>query len=315
MEKQLYKWFLNKRNKNFVVSGEMIKQKTKSIHSEIKETDKEFTASEGWLQKFKKRFGIRFLRISGEKLSSQPELIDPFKKQLKNKMQKLGITLDQLYNADETGLYWKLLPDKTFVSSAEKTVPGRKTEKQRITTVCTNATGRHKVIRFLSNKGLTIKALLLLDNAPSHSNEEELKSEDGQIVTMFLPPNVTPLIQPMNQNVIRLTKLYYRNSLLADVIVSNSNITDNLKNLTIKEAVVNLTVAWNRLDSQIIAKCWRNILENTEMSEDNDDKLPLSVLKRQWDDDKAGLISKSCDLLNTLVPQVYKKKLSIFWRN
>ncbi|XP_066246788.1 jerky protein homolog [Euwallacea similis] len=92
MEKQLYKWFLNQRNKYFVVSGEMIKQKAKSIHSEIKETNKEFTASEGWLQRFKKRFGIRFLKISGEKLSSQPELIDPFKKQLKNKMQKLGIT-------------------------------------------------------------------------------------------------------------------------------------------------------------------------------------------------------------------------------
>ncbi|XP_066259146.1 jerky protein homolog-like [Euwallacea similis] len=155
---------------------------------------------------------------------------------------------------------------------------------------------------FLSNKGLPIEALLLLDNAPSHSNEEELKSEDGQIVTMFLPPNVTLRIQPMDQNVIRLTKLYYRNSLLADVIASNSNITDTLKNLTIKEAVVNLTAAWNRLDSQIIAKCWRNILENTEMSEDDDDELPLSVLKRRWDDDKAGLISKSCDLLNTLAP-------------
>ncbi|XP_066260443.1 jerky protein homolog-like [Euwallacea similis] len=278
----------------------MIKQKAKSIHSEIKETDKKFTTSEGWLQRFKKRFGIQFLKISGEKLSSQPELIDPFKKQLKNKMQKLGITLDQRYNADETGLYWKLLPDKTFVSYAEKTAPGRKTEKQRITTN-NNIIGKAanprsfknftcsldyehsktawmttyifkkwfhhsfvpQVTRFLSNKELPIKALLLLDNAPSHLNEEELKSEDEQIVTMFLPPNVTPLIQPTDQNVIRLTKLYYRNRLLADVIA-----------------------------------------KNTEMSEDDDDELPFSVLKRRWNDDRAGLISKSCNLLNTLAPQV-----------
>lgn len=146
MEKKLYKWFLDQRNKNFIVSGEMIKQKAKLIHSQIKENDKPFTASEGWLQRYKKRFGIRFLKISGEKLSSQPELVDPFKIQLKNKMEELGLTLEQLYNADETGLYWKLLPDKTFVSAAERTAAGRKTEKQRITFLaCTNAAGTHKI--------------------------------------------------------------------------------------------------------------------------------------------------------------------------
>jgi hypothetical protein len=43
-------------------------------------------------------------------------------------------------------LYWKLLPDKTYVSSLEKTGPGRKAEKQRVTFLaCTNASGSHKV--------------------------------------------------------------------------------------------------------------------------------------------------------------------------
>jgi hypothetical protein len=73
----------------------------------------------------KRGFGIGFLKISGEKLSSQPELVDPFKLELKNKIQELNLTLDQLYNADETGLYWKLLPDRTFVSLTEKTGMGR----------------------------------------------------------------------------------------------------------------------------------------------------------------------------------------------
>jgi hypothetical protein len=73
----------------------------------------------------KRGFGIGFLKISGEKLSSQPELVEPFKLELKNKIQELDLTLDQLYNADETGLYWKLLPDRTFVSLTEKTGMGR----------------------------------------------------------------------------------------------------------------------------------------------------------------------------------------------
>lgn len=146
MEKRLYQWFLNQRNKNSVVTGEMLKQKAKALNLELKEHPGEFLASEGWLQRFKRRFGIRFLKVCGEKLSSQPELVDPFKLQLNEKIKELGLTTEQLYNADETGLYWKLLPTKTFVSSMEKTAPGRKTEKQRITFLaCTNASGNHKL--------------------------------------------------------------------------------------------------------------------------------------------------------------------------
>jgi hypothetical protein len=69
--------------------------------------------------------------------------VDPFKLELKNKIPELDLTLDQLYNDDETN--WKFLPDRTFVSSTEKTAPVRKIEKQRIIFLaCTNATGNHK---------------------------------------------------------------------------------------------------------------------------------------------------------------------------
>jgi hypothetical protein len=45
-----------------------------------------------------------------------------------------------------TSQVWKLLPDKTYVSSLEKTAAGRKAEKQRVTFLaCTNASESHKV--------------------------------------------------------------------------------------------------------------------------------------------------------------------------
>lgn len=142
-----------------------------------------------------------------------------------------------------------------------------------------------------------------MDNAPSHPPEEELRSEDGQIMTMYLPPNVTPLIQPMDQNVIRLTKLYYRNSLLASIVANESNIGETLKSLTLKDAVVNLAAAWNRLNSQMISKCWRSILE---ISSEDEDDLPLSVLKQRWDDNAAGEpLSVAVQLLNTIQPEVF----------
>ncbi|XP_053960459.1 jerky protein homolog-like [Anastrepha ludens] len=76
-----------------------------------------------------------------------------------------------------------------------------------------------QVTSFLKEKALPIKALLLIDNASSHPNEAELTTENGQISAMFMPPNVTPLIQPMDQNAIKITKLYYRNSILASIAI------------------------------------------------------------------------------------------------
>ncbi|KAK9880168.1 hypothetical protein WA026_010040 [Henosepilachna vigintioctopunctata] len=112
-----------------------------------------FNASDGWLQRFKTRFGIRFLKITGEKLSSQPELVDPFKQRLMQLIQELNLNENQLYNADETGLFWQLLPEKTYVSMSEKTAPGMKTAKQRVTILgCTNASGLHKLTPLVIGK-------------------------------------------------------------------------------------------------------------------------------------------------------------------
>ncbi|XP_053964152.1 uncharacterized protein LOC128867080 [Anastrepha ludens] len=46
-----------------------------------------------------------------------------------------------------------------------------------------------QVTSLLNEKALPVKALLLIDNAPSHPNEAELTTENGQISAMFMPPN------------------------------------------------------------------------------------------------------------------------------
>lgn len=152
MERKLYKWFLNLRKHNVPVTGDMIKHMASKLHEEFKETNN-FNASDGWLQRFKIRHGVRFLKITGEKLSSQPELVDPFKQKLKNLIQEHHLSNHQIYNADETGLFWKLLPDKTFVALSEKAAPGLKMAKQRITLLgCVNANGSHKLTPLLIGK-------------------------------------------------------------------------------------------------------------------------------------------------------------------
>lgn len=150
---------------------------------------------------------------------------------------------------------------------------------------------------FLRDKGLSIKALILLNSTLSHTIEDVLKSEDGEILTMYLPPNLTPLEEP-----IKLTKLYCRNNLLPTVIENDTNISDNSKKLTIKDAVINLTAAWNHLDPEIIKKCWRNILDEVCLNLDHEENVPFSLVECQLDNKNS--VSESLELLPTLAPQV-----------
>ena len=61
-------------------------------------------------------------------------------------MEEMDLVPAQLYNADESGLYWRCLPNKTLASGDEKEAPGMKKQKDRVTLMfCANAEGTHKV--------------------------------------------------------------------------------------------------------------------------------------------------------------------------
>lgn len=75
VKKILYCWFLRMRGRNWAVSG--LKAKDMEKHSQLKEKEFGCNASDGLLQRFS------FFKVSGEKLLSQSELLDPFKLKLK----------------------------------------------------------------------------------------------------------------------------------------------------------------------------------------------------------------------------------------
>lgn len=86
------------------------------------------------------------MKESGEKLSSSTEQVTPFISNLKKLIAQHNLSKDAIVNADETGLFWKMLPDKTYVHAKEKSVPGRKISKERVTVLlCENASGTKKL--------------------------------------------------------------------------------------------------------------------------------------------------------------------------
>lgn len=151
---------------------------------------------------------------------------------------------------------------------------------------------------------MPVKALLLIDNAPSHPSELELKTEDGNIIAMFFPPNVTPLIQPMDQNAIKITKLYYRNSLLAMVAAKKSDLVDSMKAVTLRDCVMLLEAAWNKVSKDTMAKCWQTVLRFTENEPDLEEDIPLSILKEKINSELQQQMELAVDLLYEINPQV-----------
>jgi hypothetical protein len=104
----LYEWFMVKRSEGVPISGPMLIEKAKELYVKMELTE-ECVFSDGWLAGFKTQHGIRKLDISGEqKLSDQEaaeEYIDTFPKIV----QEHDLTLEQIYNANETGLLWRCL--------------------------------------------------------------------------------------------------------------------------------------------------------------------------------------------------------------
>ena len=105
------------------------------------------------------------------------------------------------------------------------------------------------------------KAILFLDNCAAHPSEEELVSVDGKIIAKFLPPNVTVLIQPMDQGVLKSIKRVYRKLILRDrVSQSTFTIQDFLKKVDMIKIVDTVAAAWDMVTPTAIRNYWKKLM-------------------------------------------------------
>ncbi|GFW01951.1 tigger transposable element-derived protein 1-like protein [Trichonephila clavipes] len=111
------------------------------------------------------------------------------------------------------------MPNRTYITKDEKSVPGHKPMKDRLTLLLgANASGDMKLkplLDYLDTNDLPLKALLLLDNAPGHPKDlkDNLLTDFPWLTAQVLPPNTTLLIRPMDQEAIAAFKKLYTRSL------------------------------------------------------------------------------------------------------
>lgn len=138
----LFQWFTATRAQSIPVGGQLLKAKAEEISKEVDPTV-EWSCSSGWLSRWKARHNIAYRSVSGENASVDKGVCVDWKERT---LQLILSRYDpnDIFNADETGLYWRLLPDKTHAFRGE-VCTGRKRSKERVTVlVCANMTGTEK---------------------------------------------------------------------------------------------------------------------------------------------------------------------------
>src|SRR6266511_3060273 len=105
IEDALILWIQKALECNVTITGTIIQQKALRFAELLGNND--FKASIGWLDKFKQRYSIKEYNKHGESQSAPIEKIPQMREELKKVLMKYN--KEDIFNCDETGLYWKPL--------------------------------------------------------------------------------------------------------------------------------------------------------------------------------------------------------------
>jgi hypothetical protein len=262
VESALKEWFSNARSKDIPISTNILQEKAEDLASKMKITD--FSATGGWLSRWKHRNNIGFKKMHGEKKDADQEAADQW---INNILPQLLETYspENVYNADETGIYYRALPDGTLTFKTDK-IAGSKKAKDRVTVlVCANMDGSDKQKLMVIGKSRDPRCFRGIKSLPvtyqSSSNawmtsdifrewlkmfNKEMVRKNKKVVLLvdncsahpkdaadrlsnvkleFLPSNTTSVIQPCDQGIIRNLKTLYRTRVVKKIIRDIDNVT------------------------------------------------------------------------------------------
>ena len=134
LDESVLKWLQQQRTAHVMVrTVELLDAANRfADHLQIKD----FKASHGWLDRFKQRHGLSNCIAHGEAGSADASGVDAFRQRLSDFVNRHDLANAQIYNANETGLFWQSTPNNTLSNDMEMKVAGHKKSKQRVSIMC-----------------------------------------------------------------------------------------------------------------------------------------------------------------------------------
>lgn len=249
--------------------------------------------SNGWLESFKERVGLRSFRFHGEAQSANVEHVEDERARLKSLLA--GWDLCNVFNMDETALFYAMSPDRGLATTQHH---GQKQSKVRLTLAFTaNADGTERLppliigrakrprcfqkktgeqlgFNYHSNsrawmtgdifrqwlvdwdkqlRNKNRKILLLVDNFSGHNYDT--RSITNIEVERFAP-NMTSHVQPMDAGVIHCFKAHYRRHFLSRALDLFDDGADDIYGINQLQAMRMICMAWEDVSNETIAHCW-----------------------------------------------------------
>lgn len=274
------------------VTNNVLKEKAEKIAEKLNITG--FKASVGYLNRFKSRNQVLFEKIHGVATSVSQELCDDWTDTKLPEILK-DYEPQNVFNADEFGLFWKLLPQKTYLIKGKSFKSGKMSRDRVSVLVCTNMDGSEKLKPIVIGKYANPRAFKNKKNLPliykNNANawmksdifeefllklNQNMQKQNRKIILfidncsshpfitlpnikiVYFPSNTTSRLQPLDQGVIHSIKANYRRKLtqkLIAIIEDNKIPTSN--SIDLYEAIIMLKNAWNEVTNITIQNCFR----------------------------------------------------------
>ncbi|KAG7176481.1 Tigger transposable element-derived protein 1-like 86 [Homarus americanus] len=302
-EKLLVSYLVRQAQRNMAVDTRSVKEYARELYAAVSRKmgitePKPFNASSGWLQRFKMQNKITNINIGGEEASADRAAAREFPPFLSEIMEEGQYTDDQVFNMDESGLFWKKLPSKTFVVKNASNIRGQKMQKERITVLfTTNASGTCKLKLSVIHTARKPHAYKSMDMTKLNvhwltaRHSPLLLDRHPNVKVVFLPPYTTSILQPMDQELICNVKAAFSTKKFK-LLNDYTNTREELRNLSdtttdskseddedqqlaeqkilfkqiwrifnIKKAVDFLVEAWDQLSVATVRHAWRHVLQ------------------------------------------------------